>query len=154
MGCCCLFDAAATPQGKLSPPPPEVTFPLHGKVSSFNSAYNCEVLSVTVSHDALTLSLAVRGDGSRGPLQAPSDSLLLAGGGEWPPVATRPADGCTPNVWNGTLSFSRRGWCGVPLKRGTSVSFKFGESGYREVELFTLSDSFLQATPGLGDLLL
>ena len=152
MACCCLPVTAVTP-AQVLPAPPEVSFPL-AAVSEFNSQYRCRILSATVSLDALTLTLAVRGDGSRGPLQAASDSVLTVGWAEWPPSATKPAPGCNGNEWNGTLSFSRRGWCGVSLRRSATVCFKFGDIGWPAVELFTLNEAFFRAHPGLADLVI
>ena len=135
MACCCLSATVAAPTGAVSP----LLLPLAGKVSAYKGArYFCTVTAATITAAAVTLTISVRGDGSKGPLQSPSDSVLSLGGlGEWPPVV-HPAPGNTDTAWDGTLTFSRLGWCGLPLKRGSTVYFRYGDVGYSTVELLTV----------------
>lgn len=93
--------------------------------SLYNSAYFCNVLRAEVMQEGvIELDFDVHGDGSLGPLQDPSDSIL----------GSQKAHSCSYEICDvnrrikGTLVFSAD-------LHGSNAQFRFGSGGYSFVEL-------------------
>jgi hypothetical protein len=146
---------------QLPPLPPAqfvggVTLPFAPSLlSSYSDVYSAQLTEAFISADALNLTVAALGDGSLGPLQGAEHSTLIVTLPDGRELRVKPSmtehQPQSEDVWNGTLFYPRAGDGAVVLVQGATVSWCFGESGYRAVVLFMLDEAFVEAT-GLGGL--
>ncbi|EQC25912.1 hypothetical protein SDRG_16245 [Saprolegnia diclina VS20] len=107
--------------------------------SVYNDSYQCNVLGLTLRHDAVEVHFHVTGDQTEGDLQHPRHATLHVDGHALKPVRMWLIDADPSSSYAGILRYETQ------VMRDSELRFEYGWSGYSDATLCALTDHFCYA---------